>query len=208
MSLGIKPELIFVAPNAVASRQSFTLSNKSSQYPEPSRVLYVGRLQERKRIDHLIYACSQVKPELQPDLMIVGDGPSRQELENLAEKIYPRTIFTGERYGNDLKQLFEQADLFVLPGTGGLAVQEAMSYGLPVIVAEGDGTQNDIVRPNNGWIIPSGDLEALAHSLAEALQNPVRLRAMGLESYRIVAEEVNIENMVNVFITAIKSVSQ
>ena len=42
---------------------------------------------------------------------------------------------------------FAGADLFVLPGTGGLAVQEAMSYALPVIVAKGDGTQEDLVRP-------------------------------------------------------------
>ncbi len=94
---------------------------------------------------------------------------------------------------------FQAADLFVLPGTGGLAVQQAMSFGLPVIVAEGDGTQIDLVRAENGWTVAPGRLDALASCLAEALRDPARLRRMGQESYRIVHDEVNLERMVEVF---------
>ena len=99
-----------------------------------------------------------------------------------------------------------QADLFVLPGTGGLAVQQAMSFGLPVIVAEGDGTQDDLVRPGNGWRIPANDLQSLTTALQDALADASRLRKMGAESYRIVAEEANLERMVQVFIEALVSV--
>jgi glycosyltransferase involved in cell wall biosynthesis len=93
--------------------------------------------------------------------------------------------------------------LFVLPGTGGLAVQEAMSYGLPVIVARGDGTQDDLVRPGYGWQIPNDDYPALLSALKEALSGPAQLRRMGAESYRIVKEEINIEKMVEVFTEAL-----
>jgi glycosyltransferase involved in cell wall biosynthesis len=105
-------------------------------------LLFVGRLQARKRIDALLRACAELGTN--PRLLIVGDGPERAALESLAKEIYPSAEFVGAKHGAELKPYFEQADLFVLPGTGGLAVQEAMSYGLPVIVAKGDGTQDDL----------------------------------------------------------------
>jgi len=132
--------------------------------------------------------------------VIVGDGPERADLERLARDIYPSAEFVGARHGEQLKPYFMKADLFVLPGTGGLAVQEAMSYGLPVIVARGDGTQDDLVRPGNGWQIPNDDLSALTEAVHQALFDAGRLRRMGAESYRIVAEEINIEKMVEVFV--------
>jgi glycosyltransferase involved in cell wall biosynthesis len=100
---------------------------------------------------------------------------------------------------------YSRADLFVLPGTGGLAVQEAMAYGLPVIVAEGDGTQDDLVRSGNGWLIPSDNEQALRETLEEALTDPMRLHKMGAASFNIVQEEINIEHMVEVFVEAANS---
>jgi glycosyltransferase involved in cell wall biosynthesis len=93
----------------------------------------------------------------------------------------------------------------VLPGTGGLAVQEAMSYGLPVVMGQGDGTNDDLVRPGNGWQLQ--DPGKLAEVLVEALSDASRLRAMGAESYRIVSEEINLERMVEVFTQALKQVN-
>jgi glycosyltransferase involved in cell wall biosynthesis len=145
---------------------------------------------------------------LQPRLLIVGDGPARVELEDEAQQVYPAAEFTGARHGEALASLFKLADLFVLPGTGGLAVQQAMAYGLPVIVAQGDGTQDDLVRTGNGWQVPPGDLPALQACLAAALTDPTRLRQMGAESYRIARDEINIEQMVVAFIRALNSTRQ
>ena len=93
-----------------------------------------------------------------------------------------------------------------MPGTGGLAVQQAMSFALPVIVAEADGTQADLVRPENGWSLPPGNLDALISTLRQALENVTRLRQMGLASYRIVADEINLENMIKAFERAVELV--
>lgn len=103
--------------------------------------------------------------EFKPRLLIVGDGPEREALESLAKEIYQSAEFIGAKHGAELKPYFEQADLFVLPGTGGLAVQEAMSYGLPVIVAKGDGTQDDLVRDGNGWQIEPESYKALVAAM-------------------------------------------
>jgi glycosyltransferase involved in cell wall biosynthesis len=143
-ALGFPRERIFVAHNSVSS------ARRSCSYDRrrwtSRRLLFVGRLQARKRVDSLLRACAELGTN--PRLLIVGDGPERAALESLAKEIYPSAEFVGAKHGAELKPYFEQADLFVLPGTGGLAVQEAMSYGLPVIVAKGDGTQDDL-RPRN-----------------------------------------------------------
>jgi glycosyltransferase involved in cell wall biosynthesis len=73
-------------------------------------------------------------------------------------------------------------------------------------VAAGDGTQSQLVRPDNGWTITPDDLEDLTKTLKIALSDPPGLRKKGLESYRIVRDEINIEKMVEVFISAINSV--
>ena len=115
--------------------------------------------------------------------------------------------FVGAKHGAELEPYFTQADLFVLPGTGGLAIQQAMAHGLPVVVARGDGTQDDLVRDENGWQIPPDDLPMLTATLQTALSDPVRLHNMGAASYRIVSDEINVDQMVKVFIDVANKLS-
>lgn len=202
-SMGFEPERVFIAPNAVAPRPAWPLPDRPAVFTNPPIVLFVGRLQTRKRVDLLIRACAAVPADLRPELWIVGNGPEKSRLEALAGETLPSTRFFGGLYGEALAPVFTKADLFVLPGTGGLAVQEAMSYGLPVAVAEADGTQVDLVRPENGWFLPPGNLEALVQILIHALSDPNRLRQMGKNSYHIVSDEINLENMVDIFMSAV-----
>lgn len=201
--LGLDPKSVFVANNAVTPRPSKAIPVRPDILTGKANVLFVGRLQARKRIDNLLKACATLPDALQPELVIVGEGPVKEELETMAKQVYPSAQFTGAKFGQELEALFNSADLFVLPGTGGLAIQQAMSYGLPIIAAEADGTQDDLVRQGNGWQIPAGDLKALQHTLAQALGEPSRLRLMGAESYRIVYDEINLEKMVLTFMDAI-----
>lgn len=204
-AFGFPGEKIFVAHNAVSLAPKDPPVRKPASSDKVS-ILFVGRLQARKRIDLLLRACAEV-PEPKPQLVIVGDGPERGTLEKAAGHVYPSAQFVGAIHGEALKPYFAEADLFVLPGTGGLAVQEAMSHALPVIVAKGDGTQDDLVRPENGWQIPPGDFKGLVSTLREALSDVDRLRKMGQESYRIIVEEINLEKMVESFVMALNSVS-
>ena len=199
--LGYPEDQIFIAVNAVTPPPPHPLPQRPPlESGAPPTVLFVGRLQARKLVDNLIKACAQLPKSQQPDLVIVGDGPVLESLQSLAAAHYPRTRFTGALYGEDLADEFRAADIFVLPGTGGLAVQQAMSYGLPVIAAKADGTQADLVRPENGWQIPPDDFPALKQTLEKALADISKLRQMGENSYRIVAEEINLDQMVNVFL--------
>ena len=206
-ALGLPAERVFVASNAVAPRPAQPPVEKKNTAGSPLTVLFVGRLQERKRLDHLLLACAALSPEMQPRLLLAGDGPEREKLQTLAREIYPAAVFLGAKHGADLEPFFAAADLFVLPGTGGLAVQQAMAHALPVVVARGDGTQDDLVRPENGWQIAPDDLKALKDALKLALSDPASLHRMGQEAYRVVAEEVNIEAMVRAFLDALRVVN-
>ncbi len=204
-ALGYPQERIFVAPNAAAARPKAAPPPRPAQVQRPT-VIFTGRLQARKRVDLLLRACAALPISLQPHLVIVGDGPERQALQALAGEIYPQAEFTGALFADELKPFLELADLFVLPGTGGLAVQQAMAAALPVIVAEADGTQADLVRADNGWLVQPGDLAALTARLGQALADIPSLRQMGLKSYKIITEEINLEAMVAAFARAVACV--
>lgn len=205
IATGVSEEKVFVAVNSLSS----ALDKMPERKPLEGRklcVLHVGRLQERKRLDLLIRACAA--QERGPELWIVGDGPEQENLKALASEIYPNTKFSGFLQGTDLEQRFKSADLFVLPGTGGLAVQEAMVYGLPIIVGEADGTQLDLVFPENGWHIIPGDLDDLVKTMRLAFSDPARLAIMGEASYQVVRDRANIEIMVEVFVRALEFASR
>lgn len=203
-ALGFPRGKIFVAHNAVSPAPSVVPKPRAVTFDGRPVILFVGRLQARKRVDALLRACAQMPNS--PRLVIVGDGPERERLQQVAAQVYPSAQFVGAKHGDELDPYFAEADLFVLPGTGGLAVQQAMSHGLPVIVARGDGTQDDLVRAGNGWQIPPEDESALVSTLREALSDAGRLRTMGAESYRIVAQEINLERMVEAFVGALNAV--
>ncbi|MFV1857878.1 MAG: glycosyltransferase family 4 protein [Anaerolineales bacterium] len=195
---GYRSDRVYIARNATTGPPPELHPRKIADTP---RVLFVGRLQERKRVNMLLKACGAQRTR--PELWIVGDGPERTELERIATREYPKARFTGALYGEELEPIYQQADLFVLPGTGGLAVQQAMAHALPVIVAEADGSQRDLVGRRNGWLVPPGDLKALTEALRSALEHPEKLPQMGAASHKIVAERVNIEVMTDVFIDAV-----
>jgi glycosyltransferase involved in cell wall biosynthesis len=204
--LGLPPDRVYVASNAVDLAPTIPPIKKPLQVNGKQTVLFVGRLQSRKRVDLLLKACAALPIELQPHLLIVGDGPARKEMENLAQQIYPDAVFAGAKHGAELEPYFAEADLFVLPGTGGLAIQQAMAHGLPVVVARGDGTQDDLVRSENGWQVTPDDRPMLTNTLIQALSDPAMLRQMGEASYRIVSKEINVNQMVKVFVEALNTV--
>jgi len=201
-ALGFPREKVFVAHNSVSAKPN-QIPDRRPKTVDRAAILFVGRLQARKKLDLLLRACAEM--ESKPRLIIVGDGPERASLEALARDVYPAAEFAGEKHGVEVKPYFAEADLFVLPGTGGLAVHEAMSHGLPVIVAKGDGTQDDLVRNGNGWQIQPDDFGALVAAMKTALSDMARLRVMGAESFRIVSEEINIQKMAEVFVQALNA---
>lgn len=118
------------------------------------RVLYVGRLSIEKNLDllaELLHERSDVR------LMMVGDGPYRQRLEDRL----PRATFTGFLAGDELSRAYASADVFVFPSpndTFGIAVLEAMSSGVPVVVTDRMGPQ-ELVKDGLTGLVTRGPRE-------------------------------------------------
>jgi glycosyltransferase involved in cell wall biosynthesis len=204
--LGFVGSRVFVAPNAVVARPASQPPRRSKKSANQLTTLFVGRLQKRKQIDTLLRACAGLPNNQQPRLQVVGDGPIRSELQKTASNLYPKTEFLGQRFGKELEQVFDNADLFVLPGTGGLAIQQAMAHGLPVIAAEGDGSQEDMVTADNGWLIRTDDVDALLGAITDATSDIDRLRKMGEKSFELVQNRFNLEIMVDAFVDVFNTV--
>lgn len=212
---GIPADRVFVAPNAVRtpSTEGESLGRddhrvqswRAEQGLTGSTLITVGRLIPEKRIDLLLEVCRSFGDAC--DLIIAGDGPERERLEQLASSVFPRARFLGHVEGDSLGLAFAASDMFVLPGAGGLAVHEAMGHGKPVIVAEADGTEEDMVLPGvNGFLVPPGDADALSNAIRKFLDDPEAARSAGVESRKLATGKLSIDGMADAFIGAIQNV--
>lgn len=167
-------------------------------------VLAVGGLERAKGFDRLIRAFLALDaPEAR--LLIVGDGPERAALEAEAgAALNTRVLFAGAQHA-DLGLYFMNADLFCQPGLGGLAINEAMVHGLPVIAAPADGTELDLVREGEtGFLVGRDAVDELTERLRWALAHPDRLREMGERGRRFVLEHYTLDHMVDRIVAALE----
>jgi phosphatidylinositol alpha 1,6-mannosyltransferase len=115
-------------------------------------------------------------------LVLVGDGPMRQELE----AALPDAIFAGHRSGEDLARWYASADVFIFPSTTetlGNVVLEALASGLPSVVADRGGPQDLVSDGETGYVAPANDIVAIAQRV-EILLRDARLRARMSEAAR------------------------
>ena len=115
--------------------------------PKKIKLLYVGAIEERKKIKDLIDIVIKNNQEnsRQFHLTVVGSGEYLKYLKSyIADKNIDFVVFTGAIYDKEkLKQYYFNADLFVLPGDGGLGILQSLLYGLPAVCTAADGTEED-----------------------------------------------------------------
>jgi glycosyltransferase involved in cell wall biosynthesis len=156
-------------------------------------VLFVGRLDQEKRVDELIRAFAALPAGVPGRLEIVGDGARRQDWGALADGlgIAERVTFRGFVSEDELLAAYAGADVFCMPGVAelqSLVTLESMAAGLPVVAADAMALPH-LVRPGrNGWLYTPGDVADLSTRLAALLTDPALRRRMGAASREIVAE--------------------
>ena len=151
MKYGIKEEDITVLHNTINQNKLKTttidesrtfLKNNYDILPDKKILLYVGTLLEEKKVDILIKMMDLLDDSYV--LIVVGDGPYKPELEDMSGE---KVIFTGAQM-EDKHYFFTVADIFFMPGTGGLALNEAMFYSNILFSSLGDGSATDLVIDN------------------------------------------------------------
>lgn len=154
--------------------------------PEARRLVCVGRLSGEKGQLLLVQAAGLLRDRgLDFELVLVGDGPLRAEIEALIARLdlggHVRLV--GAQDGDGVRRAMLAARALVHPSFAeGLPVviMEALALGRPVISTYVAGIP-ELVRPGEtGWLVPAGSVEPLAQAMATTLSaDPVQLRAMG-----------------------------
>jgi glycosyltransferase involved in cell wall biosynthesis len=161
----------------------------------------VGRLEERKRQDHLLRAVramvAQGSPA--PQVLLVGDGPLRRPLEREAAHLGLASAvhFAGEM--TDVRPALAAMDVFVLPSVAeGMsnALLEAMAAGRAVVGTAVGGTGEVIEDGRTGILVPPGDVTLLAMQLRGLLANPGRGEFLGAAARRAVGQRFGAPAMV------------
>ena len=146
------------------------------------RFLFVGRLSKVKNIEVLITIFNKLKDY---KLTIVGTGEYEKYLKSIANK---NIIFLGAIENKDLKNKFHENDIFVLPSiseTWGLVVEEALYFGLPVIVSENCGASELIKNDINGYIFNPNDSENIKNIILSVNDENFKKLLDGVESSSI-----------------------
>lgn len=145
------------------------------------RILFVGRLIEKKGCGYLIEAFAQVRQSL-PDahLVVIGDGPLRQDYEHLAAKLNVPVDFRGALPPAQVQAEMAQARLFCLPSVVAengdaeglpISILEAQACGLPVVTSARGGATEGILPGESGFAHRPGDIHALAQHLSALLRD-------------------------------------
>lgn len=131
---------------------------------------FVGRLAPEKNIGELIDAFSMSAGE-SDYLVLIGDGPERQNLESLSKQNNTDALFLGRLEGDDLYAWYNLIDIFVLPSKSepfGAVTNEALLAGCVVIVSDKCGSKCLIRNGINGYVYPSGSVSALSDAILES----------------------------------------
>ena len=169
--------------------------------PGGPHLVAIGRLAGQKGFHLLIEAMALAAPALPGlRLTLIGDGPLRAALEAdiLARGLQDRIHLTGWLDEQALRQHLTQATALVLPSFAEglpMVLMEAMATSRPVIATAIAGVP-ELVTPDSGWLVPAGDVQALADALASlAATPPAKLTEMGAAARTrvLVRHDVDIE---------------
>lgn len=138
------------------------------------RFLFLGRLDDEKRIHVLLEAVAKLPDYPNVIVELVGDGGERENLAKLAQKlgIADRVVFSGHISDAQLPAAYERATAFVMPSIAELqsiATMEAMASGRPVIAADAMALPHLVHDGDNGYLFPPDDSDALADRLKRIL---------------------------------------
>jgi glycosyltransferase involved in cell wall biosynthesis len=177
-----------LTPRRVQIRKSFGILDDCPV------ILFCGKFIAKKQPLKLLAAFSLLRKRMPCWLLMVGDGNLRQEVETQIRLTgIENTVLPGFLNQDELPFAYVAADIFVLPSvsneTWGLVVNEAMNFGLPIIVSDRVGCGKDLVREGwNGYSFPHEDEYRLADRMAELVSNATLRRQFGKNSLELISQ--------------------
>lgn len=188
---GIETRELDTAPTREVARAALGLPVEATVVTE------VAHLEPHKGQEHLIAAFARASGPADR-LVLVGEGPLRQRLEDLVGKLglENRVTFTGAR--PDLPVVLAASDILALPSTFegfGIVQAEAMYLRIPVVGTDRGGATEVVVDGVTGFLVPYGDENLLANRLGQLLASPALRSRMGVAGRARVLERFTLERM-------------
>jgi glycosyltransferase involved in cell wall biosynthesis len=192
---GIAPEKLVLINNGIeltapCNTNSSALRKEVSGKSERPVILFVGRLVKEKGLDRLLRVWASLPGHETMLLLIVGDGPLKEDLESQTKKLrlLPSVRFLGHQ--TDVSKLYSIADLFVLPSkTEGMSnsLLEAMAAGLPVVASNVGGNKDVIKDQQSGFLVDWEDTTLCAGMLLTLLSDTELRQRIGNAARREVS---------------------
>lgn len=193
-------------PGRITTLHNFVDPARLEPAERPGEVLlYFGRIAPVKGIETLIQAAAPLE---ETNVVIVGEGPQRAELAAMVEERgIDHVRFVGFRSGQELHEWVRRAIAVVLPAEWyencPMSVLESMGLGRPVIGARIGGIPELIEDREDGWLFPSGDVEALRNRMRAVARDPRQAHRMGRAARRKVerafSPDVHYERLMDIY---------
>lgn len=216
-SIGIKQDKIICIHNGIDPKEAeieINLNKRKQIGIQNGEIVIgtIGRLDPVKDYSTLIYAASEIINQFpNVGLLFVGDGPMRNDLENLGKNLHieNKIMFLGER--TDTIELLKMMDIFVLPSLiEGISntILEAMSCGIPVVATNVGGNPEVVINGETGFLVPPKDSHALAEAIREILKDRSKGVRLGLAGKERTNQHFSLTNMVKAYETLYKTMAE
>lgn len=173
---GLRPDDVAVIPNGV-DVERLAPDPAIPRYPDPA-LLYLGRLQRYKRVDLILQAVARLRERgTAVQLRVAGRGEAEAELRALAERLAlgPDAVSFEGFVSEDRKlELMRRSWIHVLtsPKEGwGITNLEAAACGTPTVASDAPGLRDSVRHGETGFLVPHGDVDALAERLAQLVSD-------------------------------------
>lgn len=197
----LDPSRVRVVPNYVDTAVFAPAEGERN----PARILYVGRLEAQKNLPALVRACTALP---WAELVIVGEGSQRAQLEALARPAGERIRFLGQRPNTELPALLASASIFVLPSLyegHPKTLIEAMCTGIAVLGANAPGIAG-MVRDGESGLLCEHSQESIAAALQKLHDDPALRMRLGRDGMQQAVTAYSLEGIVQSEIDNLKTV--
>jgi glycosyltransferase involved in cell wall biosynthesis len=180
-------------------------------------ILFCGKLIGRKGPLWLLQAFKEVRRTIRCHLLYAGEGELREAIETaVQEDAIPDVHITGFLNQTDLPNAYAIADLLVLPSVQdepwGLVVNEAMNFGLPIVVSTRVGCAAELVHDgSNGFVVEAGNLQALIGAITSLVSSKMKRETFGQRSLALINRhglDQSAQQLANAFDSALHQVSE
>lgn len=214
--IGISPGRITIAQNTIDTARIFEQLPDLEEFAEEFKirhglegrrvVLSCGTMYRKKRQLDIVEAWSSIHAE-HPDamLVLVGGGEMFESIGTRVTELGDASIrLTGRVPEGDDYKWIGACDVSVMCGGLGLAIQQTLAFGRPMVVADEPGVDGEVVvNGETGWRYPRGDVSALAATVSAVLSDPAQASEVAHKGQELVRNKVNIDTMVEGFIVAL-----